>query len=826
MSASELTASSNTSCYHCALPVPEGSDYPVEIDGQARAMCCPGCQAVAMAIVDGGLESFYRFRTQNSTRPDESTKDFKVYDLVDVQSDFVLSLDGKRGSANRRAQLLLEGITCAACSWLIEQHLSTFSGITNVRVNATTHRLSVDFDANQIPLSKVMLELDSIGYTPQPATDDRQQALLKKEKRTALMRLSLAGFGMMQVGMVAIALYAGAIQGMDSNWQSYLRWISLLIATPVVLYSARPFYSAAWRNLKHRHLSMDVPVSLAIIGAYIASCWATFTGTGEVYFDSVSMFTFFLLLGRFLEMRARHSNKMAAGNVAQLMPLSAQRLVADSDTGKVETVTVPLKSLVCGDRVLVKSGETLPCDGVVVGGQSSVIEALLTGESHPIQKTVGVHVVAGTLNGDSALEVEVNAVGAQTQLSAIERLMSDASLDKPRQVAIADRLSRYFVAAVLIVSTVVFSSWWVVDRDHALWVTLSVLVVTCPCALALATPAALTAATRWLRRHGLLVTRGHVLEGLSKVTTVVLDKTGTLTLGHLTIESVELMPGCDLARDDVLALAAALEFSSSHPIAAAFKGYAKGLNATEVRHFTAAGVEGCVTLANAKNDTLSTAKKYRLGAAEFALEIVDSSEPVDTSRDGQWLLLASSDGPLAWFNLSDQARESAPQMLQELRAQGINVELLSGDRSSAVADMASMLGIEHYIAAATPEDKLARIRLLQSRGEVVLMVGDGVNDVPVLAGANVSVAMAQATDLAKTRADSVLLSGDLTIIPRAMLKARDTRVVIRQNLAWSLTYNVVALPMAAMGLIPPWAAAIGMSSSSLVVIANALRLNR
>lgn len=826
MSASNSTINSDQSCYHCALPVPAGSDYPVEIDGQARAMCCPGCQAVAMAIVDGGLENFYRFRTEKSARPDESAQDFSVYDLVDVQSDFVLRLDGDEGSACGRAQLLLEGITCAACSWLIERHLSNLTGVSNIRVNATTHRLSVDFDPAQTLLSKVMCELDTIGYKPQPATDDRQQALLKKEKRTALMRLSLAGFGMMQVGMVAIALYAGAIQGMDSNWQSYLRWISLLIATPVVLYSARPFYSAAWRNLKHRHLSMDVPVSLAIIGAYLASCWATLTGSGEVYFDSVSMFTFFLLLGRFLEMRARHSNKMAAGNATQLMPLSAQRLVTDNVSGQIETVTVPLKSLVCGDRVLVKSGETLPCDGVVVAGQSSVIEALLTGESRPIQKAQGDYVVAGTLNGDSALEVEVSAVGAQTQLSAIERLMSDASLDKPRQVAIADRLSRYFVAAVLIVSAVVFSTWWAIDRDHALWVTLSVLVVTCPCALALATPAALTAATRWLRRHGLLITRGHVLESLSKVTTVVLDKTGTLTLGHLSIERVEVAPNCDLTEREVLALAAALEFSSSHPIASAFKPYSQGLNATQVRHFTAAGVEGFVSSAEAKNDNLNTAKKYRLGAPEFALDIVEAAVSVDASRDGQWLLLASTEGPLAWISLSDQARESAPKMLQELTAQGIKVELLSGDRSSAVADMANTLGIENYIAAATPEDKLDRIRVLQSRGEIVLMVGDGVNDVPVLAGADVSVAMAQATDLAKTRADSVLLSGDLSIIPRAMLKARDARVVIRQNLAWSLTYNIVALPMAAMGLIPPWAAAIGMSSSSLVVIANALRLNR
>lgn len=810
------SAQTTSACYHCNLPVPSGSNYLVEIDGQRRDMCCPGCQAVAMAIVDGGLSNFYRFRTESSQRPEDSGQDYQVYDLVEVQSDFVIPLEVDvkvESSADRRAQLLIEGITCAACSWLIERHLASLTGVEKLQVNATTHRLSVDFDSNQIALSQIMTELDGIGYKPQPATDDRQQALLKRESRTALMRLSLAGFGMMQVGMVAIALYAGTIQGMDQQWQSYLRWISLLIATPVVFYSAKPFFIAAYRSLSNKTLSMDVPVSLAISGAYAASCWATLTGSGEVYFDSVSMFTFFLLLGRYFEMRARHSNKMAAGNVAQLMPLSAS--VMDSSGS---TQIVPLKSLQCGDRVLVKSGDTLPCDGVVVAGHSSVVEALLTGESEPVEKTIGAKVVAGTINGDSALEVEVTAVGAQTQLSAIERLMANATADKPRRVAVADRLSRYFVAAVLVVSVVVFSTWWQIDSSHALWVTLSVLVVTCPCALALATPAALTAATSWLRRHGLLITRGHVLEGLSNITTVVLDKTGTLTMGQLSIDRVELADGVDLTEDEVLALAAALEFSSSHPIATAFKSYKTDLELTEVRHYTAAGVEGF----SAADDRMA----YRLGAPEFASDIIAGSDFECCPRSGQWLLLASSAGAIAWIQISDLPRPSAGAMLSDLKQQGVKVELLSGDRSSAVADLAIALGIETYRAAASPEDKLDHIRQLQARGEVVLMVGDGVNDVPVLAGADISVAMAQATDLAKAKADSVLLSGDLSVIPKAMLKARDTGKIIRQNLAWSLTYNVLALPLAAMGLIPPWAAAIGMSTSSLIVIANALRLNR
>ena len=806
-------------CFHCGLPVPSAGGFAVTIDGVSRDMCCPGCQAVASAIVDGGLDNFYRFRTQANERPaaeqQADAAQWAAFDLTAVQTDFVTTLE----SGERQALLLLDGLRCAACVWLIEHHLGKLPGVVSVKVNASTHRCIVQWQPAAQKLSELMQALAVIGYRPQPATDEQQQALLRRENRQALMRLGVAGFGMMQVGMVAIALYAGALQGISAHWEHYLRLTSWAIATPVILYSAQPFFRAAWRSVSTlpfslRQLSMDVPVSIAIGGAYLASAWATLTGGGEVYFDSVSMFTFFLLLGRYLELRARHHNNRAAGNMAQLMPLTARRLVAE------QAQTVPLKSLQAGDRVLVKAGETLPCDGLVVSGSSAVVEALLTGEPTPVEKMIGDRVAAGTVNSDSPLTLEVTAVGAATQLSAIERLVDQAAADKPQQVALADKLAGYFVAAVLVVAAIVFTLWWQRDSAQALWVTLSVLVVTCPCALSLATPAALTAATGALRRAGLLVTRGHVIESLPRITRVVFDKTGTLTHGDMTVTETAVL--ADQSETQVLAIAKALEQQASHPIAQAFNNVTStvGAKVEELRQVTGAGVEGRVALEG------QAAQCYRLGSPTFVAEIWadKDSVPADPGRGLQWILLGTSDGPSAWFALTDRLRPSARLLIDKLTANDIAVELLSGDKSEAVAVLAQQLGIDEFRAGVSPDGKLQRIRALQAQGERVLMVGDGINDVPVLSGADISVAMAAATDLAQTRADSVLLNGDLTAVARALQTARATRVIIGQNLGWALAYNGLALPLAALGWVPPYAAAIGMSASSLVVIANALRL--
>lgn len=793
-------------CYHCDLPVTEPANFFVEIEGQTRAMCCPGCQAVASAIVDGGLENFYRFRDANNQRPSSAIIDFGAYDLPELQDDFV---GGDR--SERHAKLLLEGITCAACVWLIEKHLSAIAGVLKISVNSTSHRCHVVFDAERVTLSFLMSELARIGYSPLPASDENQRSLWLKESRALLMRLGVAGFGMMQVMMVAFALYAGALQDFDGIWQNFFRWVSLIVATPVVVFSAQPFFRAALNSLRQRRLIMDVPVALAIGSAYLASVWATLAQTGEVYFESVSMFTFFLLLGRFLEMRLRHKNANGLRHVALRLPLTARR---NSNAADAIEEIIPLKRLRVGDRVKVLAGEILPCDGVVLEGTTRVDEALLTGESVPIAKCVGDRVIAGSVNLDSLLWITTEAVGENTQLSAIEQMVARAEAEKPVEVGLADRWARAFVARLLLVALGVAGFWLWHQPEQAFWVTLSVLVVTCPCALSLATPVALTQATLWLREHGLLVTRGHVIESLARVDTVVFDKTGTLTQGDIRLNSVlPLTSSC--SECELLSVVAALESGSTHPLAKAFRHYPPAQDVSDQVQYPSQGVEGRVQM-----------QLMRFGKPAFFQAWYQAAllEPPDEL--GQWLLLGNESMPLAWFEVSDALREDALQTVTALRDQNLDVYLLSGDRAGVVADLALQLGITEAHGDLLPEDKLAKVQALQAQGRVVLMVGDGINDVPVLAGANVSVAMAGATDLAQARADSLLTNGRLMTLVHSLALAQACKHTIAQNLLWAVGYNVLALPFAALGWVPPYAAAAGMSLSSLVVVVNALRLGR
>lgn len=806
-----MSSTAESVCYHCSLNIPKGASYTVRLEGQDRWFCCPGCQAVAETIVDSGLDGFYKYRSQVNQRPDfeAEQQNYLAYDLPQLQKEFVIHLETTAGEPQLQAQFLVEGITCAACVWLIEHHLASLEGIGSVKVNAATGRATVTWDGNIIKLSQIMIAVAGIGYRLTPATEDQQQLLQQRERRKALMRIGVAGFGMMQVGMVAVTIYAGAA----GEWLSYWRWISFIIATPVVFFSARPFFESAWRAVKNRHLVMDVPVALAIAFAYSASVWATVSNSGEVYFDSVSMFTFFLLLGRYLEMRTRHQNHFGMTRLAQLLPLTATRL---SDDENATRETIPVRALAVGDRVVVADGETIPCDGRVVAGSSRVDESLLTGEAHPVTKRVQDSVVAGSNNLESPLTLEVQAVGAETTLSTIEHLVESASEKKPKQVVLADRLASWFVAAVLLISCLTAIYWFNRQPDHALWVVLSVLVVTCPCALSLATPTAHAAALSRLRQGGLLIVNSNSFSALDKVTTLVFDKTGTLTEGQPQVSAVKIVAAIE--EQQVLQIIAALEQDSRHPIAKAFTAWQNQLVATNKQAVPSAGVSGEVA-----------GHRYFFGSPEFIVEragLTESiSEPISSDRTS-WMVLANNNELLAWVGLSDAVRPSAEMAVREARQKGLKCLLLSGDQAETVAEVAGQLGIEEYHGRVSPKEKLDIVSELQQQGEIVLMVGDGINDVPVLSGADVSVAMASATDLAQTKADALLMAGDLTLLIKALRFSGKLQTTIKQNLAWALTYNVLALPLAVMGQIPPWAAAIGMSVSSLVVVANAIRLSR
>ena len=793
------------SCYHCGLPVPSGSPYEARVLGETRAMCCPGCQAVAEAIVAGGLEGYYRHRSETASNPEALPSalpdELALFDREDVQRPFV-----QHQGELSETSLLIEGISCAACGWLIERHLRTLPGVDEARLNLSNHRLHVRWSDSQLPLSELLKELRRIGYAGHPYKADDAAERLAAENKRAMRQLGVAGLLWMQVMMAAMATWPEFNIDLSPELDKILRWVSLFLTTPIVFYCCGQFFRGALRDLRTRHLSMDVSVSLAIGGAYAAGTWSTVTGIGELYFDAVGMFALFLLAGRYLERRARERTAAATAQLVNLLPASCLRLDASGQSQRIL-----LGELAVGDRVLVPPGALMPADGLILEGQSSVDESLLTGEYLPLPRGRGDAVTAGTLNVEGPLTLEVQALGDQTRLSAIVRLLERAQADKPRLAELADKVAQWFLIIVLLAAAIVGLAWWQIDPSRAFWIVLSLLVATCPCALALATPTALTTATGSLHKLGLLLTRGHVLEGLNQIDTVIFDKTGTLTEGRLTLSAIH--PLGPLDNDACLALAAALENRSEHPIARAFGRAPRP--AEQVENVPGKGLEGLVD-----------GQRLRIGQAAFVAELGGWAEPEIPGSNGQWLLLGNEQGPLAWLVLDDRLREDAPLLLDACRARGWQVMLLSGDSSPMVGEIARRLGIDDARGGLSPDAKLDVLRDLHQQGRRVLMLGDGVNDVPVLAGADISVAMGSATDLAKTSADAVLLSNRLESLVQALSVAGRTRRIIIQNLAWATLYNGLVLPFAALGWVTPVWAAFGMSVSSLLVVINALRLAR
>ncbi|WP_133477551.1 heavy metal translocating P-type ATPase [Cognatilysobacter segetis] len=778
-------------CFHCGEALPPSPAF-FEVEGAAQAFCCDGCAAAAQWIRDADLGDYYRLRSDAASCVGAEDSDYSAWDRDDMVADHARDVDG-----GREITVVTDGMRCAACAWLIDRALTREPGIVDVGANAVTGRIRLTWDPAVTPLSAPLRRLALLGYRPYLAAGHADESARRRARNRSLLRIGLASLGAMQAMMFGEALYLDTSGSMGVATRDFLRWVTFLVSTPVVFYAGWPFLEGAWRELRHRRLGMDVLVATSTLLAYAASVVETVRGGPHVWYDAAVMFVFLLLVARSLEERIRRIANAQVDALARARPVLAVR---ERDDGTRETV--PVSALRVGDIACVAAGEPVPADGTLLDASARFEESLLTGEPEAVERRAGDTVFAGTIGRERPARIRVERIGADTRLSELSRLVEQAQAHRPRLAQLADRVAGVFVVAMLAVAAATWSAWHLHEPARALEVTLAVLAISCPCALSLSIPAALAAAHGALARNGLLATRPDALDRLARITDIVFDKTGTLTQAGTALGAMSTFDG--FPRGEALRIAAALERGSTHPLAAAFASI-DAPAAEAVRVVAAQGIQGHVD-----------GRDWRIGRAGFAAGRED---------DGA-LWLGDGSRPVARFEPTESVRADAMPALEALRAQGIAAHLASGDAGERVDGVARQLSIDVARARQTPEDKLAYVRELQREGRFVAMVGDGINDAPVLAGADVSIAVGSGAALAQRAADVVLTGGSLSRLASAVSLARRTRAVVRQNLGWALAYNVLALPAAVMGLVPPWMAALGMSLSSLGVTLNALRLAR
>jgi Cu2+-exporting ATPase len=783
-------------CFHCDLDIAPQLNYQAIVLGKQQKFCCPGCCAVAEAIVNNGLEDYYHYRSEFAEKAaeneDELLQKLKVFDDDSILQEFVESQNDAS-----EIQLTISGINCAACGWLIEKQLVKLAGVLKIGVNVSARRASVSWNNKQLKLSQILSHIEKIGYHAKPFQPEQHEATFNQENKAFLKRLGLAGLMTMQVMMLNIGVFFDLFGHIDAQTKQYFNWISLLLTTPVILYSASEFYSSAWRALRAKVVNMDVPIILALTMTYVSGIFATAQNSGQTYFESLCMFVFFLLISRYLEHSARYKASQLSANMLEYMPTIANLIEENQIT------SVLAKALVAGQLVLVKSGEMVPIDGIIIEGEGQLDEAMLTGEFELVSKTVGQTVFAGTINQLGTLTIKVEKSLKSSMLNQISMLQNKALESKPKIASLADQFSQYFVLAVLVISLCSYIIWLQIDSSQALWITISILIATCPCALGLATPSALSCAVAHLNSKGVLLKRADALEQLSKVDCIALDKTGTLTEGKFSLGECFITEGQNQER--CLQIAASLEQYSSHPIAKAFSNIPCSYIVTDFTATIGQGILGVI-------DGI----QYRLGSAQYINQDVPKNM-LDCN-----VFLIENEILLCGFILKDKIRSSSAKLIKNISSK--HLTLLSGDIPYVVKDVAQLLKIPNWLACQTPTDKLNFIQQAQDNKHVVLMVGDGINDGPVLAQADVSVTLGAGSDLAKSAADVILLDNSLEKLGLVFVIAKRCRAKIIQNMGWALGYNLLVLPLAVTGFLSPWMAVVGMSLSSIVVVANSIRL--
>lgn len=802
-------------CFHCGLPVEQTGIFNTTVAGVEREFCCFGCQTVCQTIYDSGLQSFYQKTPEGETLapPPKISEAISSYDSDEIQADYVDKLEDER-----TIHLLVEGIHCAACVWLIEHSLAKQKGVISAEVNLTAKRLRLRWNNQQTSLSTVLQALSHIGYSAVPFDPDTAEGALARRHRGLLYRMAFAGFAMMNLMWISIALYSGADQGEFRNW---FQWIGFIIATPTLFYAGYPFLKNAILGLRRRYLTMDLPIAIGATATYSYSTYITVMdiSRGDVYFDTVVNFLFVILVGRYLEAISKKQALSATSRLLELQPKLAT-VIADG-----ENKIVPVRLVVIGDLVLVKPGEKVPVDGTVIDGQSAVDESMLTGESIPVLKAVNDKVVAGSINGEGAFTVKAEQVLRNTALAKIVALMEDAQASKAPIQSITDKVVPWFVLITLSLATVTFFYWNQFDFEVALLAATSVLIITCPCAFGLATPMSVAVATGVGAHKGILVKQGAALEALSQVSHIVFDKTGTLTEGKLQVVNIEVFE--DISTDMLLMMAASVEQNSEHNIARAISQAAakKQLALSLPTDFISSPGEGIMATVDGIQVLVGTQAwmlKHKITTKQQWQSRIEELEYQGVSS-----VYIAMNGVLAGIvGLVDQLRPETKLVIADLQQQNIGITVLSGDRKPVVTAVTAELGDIKCHAEVMPKDKSDVIRQLQNQGEIVAMVGDGVNDAPALIQADIGIALASGTDVSIESADIVLSHNELQQVAQARRLASKTLRTIKQNIVLSISYNIIMVPLAMMALVSPIVAALTMPVSSLLVIGNAARIRR
>jgi len=805
----DLVTSEKVSCFHCGKAVEKA--VVASLFGEERTFCCTNCKAVAVGIANNGLEDYYKHR---SAVPNGATRSVTAenYDHGTIRASFVREAQGRHS-----ASFIIEGVSCSACLWLVEQTLQKLPGVQEIRVDQTSHQAFVGWDPDVLAVSDILGAVDQIGFTAHPFDSTHRDALIKERRGRSLERILMAGMMMMPVMGFQIAGYWVGVEP-DGSLATFLlvgRWFVLAAVSIVLVYSGADFFAGAWRDMRNKRVGMDVPIVLGLSIAWAGSLWATVQGRGDTYFDSIVMFVFFVLLARVWELGGRIR---AANDIDRMMMIIPQEATRIGPNGP-EVVMLP--DLAVGDRLLIEPGQTVPLDGTLINQDSSFDESLLTGESAPVLHRIGETAIAGSCNIDQSVMIEVTREFGGSTLAEMQAMVRRGIGERPPFAQAAERIVPWLVVGILVIATVTALAWWMIEPAMVVPNVVAVLIVTCPCALALATPVALAASAGLMSKSGILATRMSAVEALSSANMLAFDKTGTLTVGRPVL--VESYPS-DAATNG-LNLAAAMNASSEHSIGRALVLANQQARQTPrvldvaVRNFPGQG----------RQVDLPTGK-VRLGSLAFAKPELDSKDQEWLDRQliqGHSVIALTTDGVLdALFAFADTLRPGAFEMVQRLKQKGFALAILSGDKQETVDHIAAKLGIVAGFGGLSPSDKVAWVREQQKAKSRVLMVGDGINDAPVLTCANVSVSFSQATDLARQSSDFILLNGDLESLSKLIRLAARTTSIIRQNLGWALSYNIIAVPAAAFGFVPPWAAAIGMSVSSFIVVFNALRITK